>query len=72
MEHSQTGHDSPVGHDNGAQTGEARVDQVVAGLGRLAGLPVDEHVPVFQDAHARLSQVLSELDSGPAAEQDGR
>jgi hypothetical protein len=49
-----------------------RVDQVLAGLGRLAGLPVDEHVAVFEDAHARLSQVLSELDSGPAADAAGR
>jgi hypothetical protein len=72
MEHSQIEHDSPAGHDNGAETGEARVDQVLAGLGRLAGLPVDEHVAVFEDAHARLSQVLSELDSGPAADAAGR
>ena len=40
------------------------------------GLDVGDHlacnVAVFEDAHARLSQVLSELDSGPAAEPDGR
>jgi hypothetical protein len=53
-------------------TGEARVDQVIAGLDRLPGLPLDEHVAVYEDAHARLRQVLSELDSGPAAEPDGR
>jgi hypothetical protein len=52
-------------HD-GEETGEARVDQVVAGFGRLDGLSLDEHVAVFEDAHARLRQVLSELDSGPA------
>jgi hypothetical protein len=47
-------------------TGEERVDQAVAGLDQLAGLPPDEHVAVFEDTHARLRQVLSELDSGPA------
>ncbi len=51
------------------------MDQAVAGLDRLAGLPPDEHVAVFEDTHARLRQVLSELDSGPgghrpAADQD--
>ena len=54
-------------HDN-TDTGEARVDQVVAGLDRLGGLPVHEHVAVYEDAHATLRQVLSELDSGPADE----
>lgn len=52
-------------HDS-EETGEERVDQVVAGLDRLAGLSLDEHVAAFEDAHARLRQVLSELDSGPA------
>jgi hypothetical protein len=54
-------------HDN-TDTGEARVDQAVAGLDRLGGLPVHEHVTVYEDAHATLRQVLSELDSGPADE----
>ena len=58
-------------HDS-TETGEARVDQVVAGLDRLAGLPTGEHVAVYEDAHARLRQVLSELDSGPAPEPHGR
>jgi len=54
-------------------TGEARVDQVVEGLGRLAGLPVDEHAAVYEDAHATLREVLSELDSRPPpTEPDGR
>jgi hypothetical protein len=52
-------------HDN-AQTGDERVDQAIAGLDRLAALPLDEHVAVFEEAHARLRQVLAELDSGPA------
>lgn len=52
-------------HDN-EDTGDPRVDQAIAGLDRLAGLPPEEHVAVFEDTHARLRQVLSELDSGPS------
>ena len=52
-------------HDN-KETGDERVDQAIAGLDRLAGLPLDEHVAVFEETHARLRQVLTELDSGPA------
>jgi hypothetical protein len=47
-------------------TGEPRVDQAIARLDGLAGLPPDEHVAVFEDIHGKLRQVLSELDSGPA------
>ena len=50
-------------HDSATETGEPRVDQAVAGLDRLGDLPLDEHVAVFEDTHARLRQVLSELDS---------
>jgi hypothetical protein len=57
--HRETG----TGEDH--ETGEPRVDEAIAGLGGLAGRPVDEHVAVFEDTHARLRQVLSELDSGP-------
>jgi hypothetical protein len=52
-------------HDN-TETGDEQVDQAIAGLDRLAALPLDEHVAVFEEAHARLRQVLAELDSGPA------
>jgi hypothetical protein len=60
-------------HDNHdhEETGEPRVDQAVADLDRLADLPPDEHVPVFEQTHATLRQVLSELDSGPD-DTDGR
>lgn len=54
MQHDSTG------------TGDERADQVIAGLDRLAGLPLDEHVAVFEEAHTGLRQVLAELDSGPA------
>jgi hypothetical protein len=53
------------------ETGEPRVDQALAGLDRLADLPPDEHVPVFERTHATLRQVLTELDSGPD-DGDGR
>jgi hypothetical protein len=56
MEHDKHDHE---------ETGEPRVDQVVAGLDQLADLPPDEHVPVFERTHATLRQVLTELDSGP-------
>ena len=35
-----------------SETGDERVDQVIAGLDRLGGLPLDEHVAVFEEAHA--------------------
>ena len=56
MEHDKDDHE---------ETGEPRVDQAVAGLDQLADLPLDEHVPAFERAHATLRQVLTELDSGP-------
>ena len=46
----------------GEETGEARVDEAIAALDRLGELPVDDHVAVFEDTHARLREVLSELD----------
>jgi hypothetical protein len=56
MEHDKYDHE---------ETGEPRVDQAVAGLDRLADLPPDEHVPVFERTHATLRQVLNELDFEP-------
>jgi hypothetical protein len=45
-------------------TGEPRVDEVLRGLDELAELPVSEHPAVFEHLHARLREVLDELDSG--------
>ena len=45
-------------------TGESRVDEALAKLDELAGLPVTEHPPVFDQVHRRLREVLGELDSG--------
>ena len=38
------------------------MDAALAGLSRLRGLPVDEHVAVLEEAHGRLRDVLGELD----------
>ncbi len=48
-------------------TGEPRVDAALKLLDRLPGLPVSEHSELFEQVHAQLSDVLGELDSGPAA-----
>jgi hypothetical protein len=42
---------------------------MIARLDGLDGLPLEEHVAVFEDTHAGLRQVLSELDD--AAGQPG-
>ena len=47
-------------------TGEPRVDAALKLLDRLDGLPVSEHPDLFEQVHAQLSDVLGELDSGPA------
>ncbi|MEV0200710.1 hypothetical protein [Nonomuraea sp. NPDC050691] len=44
------------------ETGDERVDAIVAGLGRLAGLPVSEHVAVFDEAFAGLEATLAAVD----------
>ena len=43
-------------------TGDARVDEAVARLADLAGLPVAEHPPVFEYVHERLTEALGDLD----------
>ena len=43
-------------------TGDARVDDAVARLDDLAGLPVTEHVAVFEYVHERLTEALGDLD----------
>ena len=58
----------------GASTGEPSVDAMIARLDGLDGLPLEEHAAVFEETHAGLRQVLSELDAAPdgAAGQPGR
>ena len=43
-------------------TGNEQVDAVLRSLGRLDGLPVDEHVAVFESAHAGLREALDGRD----------
>ncbi len=42
-------------------TGDARVDDAVAGLSRLRGL-AEEHVAVLEEVHGRLRDILDDLD----------
>lgn len=50
-----------------AQTGDVRVDQALAGLADLSGLPVDEHPAIFEHVHKGLTAALGTLDSGAEA-----
>ncbi|MFG1700151.1 hypothetical protein [Nonomuraea sp. NPDC049309] len=56
------------------QSGDARVDAIVAGLGRLGELPVSEHVAVFEEAFSGLESALAAVDGQAVSEQavDGR
>ncbi|HEU5386478.1 MAG TPA: hypothetical protein VFV73_11300 [Streptosporangiaceae bacterium] len=45
-------------------TGDDRVDAALAGLGRLPGAPVDDHVAVLEEVHGRLRDILGELSEG--------
>jgi hypothetical protein len=56
----------PVGPGEILPTGDERVDDAVAGLSRLPGRPVDEHVAVLEEVHGRLRDILGELNEGPA------
>jgi hypothetical protein len=42
-------------------TGDARVDEAIAGLASLGELPLDEHPPVLETVHDRLREILGEL-----------
>ena len=42
-------------------TGEARVDDALGRLADLQGLPVHEHVAVFEDVQCRLHETLADL-----------
>jgi hypothetical protein len=54
-----------------APTGEPQVDAALAGMGRLALLPVGEHAAVFEQVHRGLREVLGELDGGPGGSTGG-
>ena len=50
--------------------GFSPVEEAVAGLGKLADKPVEEHPAVLSEIHARLGEILGEAgqgdDPGPA------
>lgn len=58
---------APGSADPGPTTGVASVDEVVRGLRDLDDLPVDEHVGVYESAHAALRRTL---DQPPAPDGD--
>ena len=43
-------------------TGDARVDDAVARLDDLPGLPLAEHLAVYEYVHERLTEALGDLD----------
>jgi hypothetical protein len=43
-------------------TGDPRVDDAVARLDDLAGLPIAEHLAIFEYVHERLTEALGDLD----------
>jgi hypothetical protein len=45
-------------------TGDARVDEAVAELGRLDEAPLNEHPVILGQVHDRLREVLGELSPG--------
>ena len=45
-------------------TGDSRVDQAVAQLGRLDQAPLAEHPAILGEVHDRLREVLGELSPG--------
>ena len=57
-----------------ASTGDDRVDASVAGLSRLRGQPVADHVAVLEEVHGRLRDILGELgeDQGTTEQPKGR
>jgi len=46
-------------------TGDARVDDAIAGLSRLPGRTPDEHVAVLEEVHGKLRDILGELAEAP-------
>ena len=53
-------------------TGDARVDQAVAGLEALADLPLDEHPAALEAVHDRLREILGELGDAGRPGAQGR
>jgi hypothetical protein len=61
QEQGGPGGDRPPGASTVPATGHAGVDDAVAGLSRLPGLPVADHVAILEEVHGRLRDILDEL-----------
>jgi hypothetical protein len=46
------------------ETGNARVDDAIAGLSRLRGRPAEQHVAVLEEVHGQLRDILDDLGPG--------
>ena len=72
-EHPDQGEDQNLNTERSAAqaapTGDARVDDAIAGLSRLQGRPADEHVAILEEVHGRLRDILGELDETPESPQ---
>ncbi|GAA3690093.1 hypothetical protein GCM10022224_064390 [Nonomuraea antimicrobica] len=53
------------------ETGDERVDAIVADLGRLGELPVGAHVAVFEEAFSGLEGTLAAVDEAAPHERAG-
>ncbi|MGI5289403.1 hypothetical protein ACQEVF_39540 [Nonomuraea polychroma] len=53
------------------ETGDERVDAIVAGLGRLGELPVGAHVAVFDEAFSELEATLAAVEAVEATQVPG-
>jgi hypothetical protein len=63
----------PLGHPAAGDvpTGDSGVRAASARLDELPGLPVAEHVAVFEEVHRMLAGILAELDAADGAEGSG-
>ena len=52
-------------------TGDARVDEAVAQLGRLDQAPLEEHPAILGQVHDRLREVLGELSPADSPRPPG-
>ena len=59
---TEEGTQPPETSPGGGAPADARVDEAVARLADLAGLPVAEHPAVFEYVHERLTEALGDLD----------
>ncbi|WP_170223739.1 hypothetical protein [Nonomuraea turkmeniaca] len=53
------------------ETGDERVDAIVAGMGRLGELPVGAHVAVFDEAFSELEATLAAVEAAGDEEAAG-